>query len=210
MGGPPSFCWVDFGVVYGSCYHFFDVSFGSLPIPLEDTFFLRLHCGACETYVESYWNFCFHFHICAGLAANLQSRLAWSDLVGKILLVVCVCDLESIFSRVLMIIWGIWMNWCDFIWNHKLLSAWQIVKDAQILLAKWNIMQNVTQNVITTNNCDRNKQTLIKCDFWCYVDASIFQNYGRTGYEGYIRSKEGEFMKAWTGWIQPKMQLHEG
>jgi len=64
----------------------------------------HLNCGVCETYVESYWNFFLHCHICAGFAATLQSRLTRFDLVEEIILVVCLCDLESIISQVLMII----------------------------------------------------------------------------------------------------------
>lgn len=84
-----------------------------------------LHCELCEHYVESDWHILFYCHTSAdcwkvaGLAATPKSRLACFDSVGATLLDVCVDEPESIASRMLIIIWGIWKNRNDFIWNQK-------------------------------------------------------------------------------------------
>jgi len=109
-----------------------------------------------------------------------------------------------------MIILGIWQNPNDFIWNQKQSSAEQIVNAVQMMHAEWQMVQNVTQNVITEDNRNRNRQVLAQCDFQCSMDASFFRNCDRTGYGGCIRRREGDFVKTWTGWIQPEMQMHEG
>lgn len=178
--------------------------------------FCPLHYELCENYVESDWHVFFDYHTSAdcwtvtGLATTLQSQLARFDSVGAVLLDVCVCEPESTVSRVLMIIWGIWQNLNYFIWNQKQSRAGQIVNAVQMMHAEWRMVQNATQNVVAADSRDWNRQVLAQRDFRCSMDDSFFRNCDRTGYGGCIRGREGDFVKAWTGWMQPEMQVYEG
>jgi len=85
-----------------------------------------------------------------------------------------------------------------------------LVNIVQMMHAEWRMVQNVTRNVITADSRDRNRQVLAQRDFQCSMDAGFFRNCDRTGYGGCIRCREGDFVKAWTGWIQPEMQVNVG
>lgn len=124
----------------------------------------------CSTSVN-----CWH---AAGLFSIMQSRIQSFGSMGTILMDVCGRETEDFVSRVLMVVWGIWLNRNDWLCNQKKLTAAQIVKLVQSLLVEWKAVQNYAANGMTVDSSHTVGGSAVSREFQCFVDASFYRLEG--------------------------------
>jgi len=109
---------------------------------------------------------------------------------------------RPIFST---LIWSIWKNRNNKVWNDKSEACQAIWDKAKALLASWTNAQKVKQRMsITQVTRLIEKWTKPSLDrYKCNVDASFSEPLDMVGIGICIRDEEGAFVLAWTEWFSP-------
>lgn len=120
-----------------------------------------IHCSLCDAFEESEWHIFFDCPtsvVCwyeAGLSHIVQNRCMRFTLTGGVLMDTCARGTGEVVGRALMVIWGIWQNRNNCVWNQAMSSVSQIVAGALVLLAEWKSVKQIKQNVaVSVSNVD--------------------------------------------------------
>lgn len=95
-----------------------------------------IHCSLCDAFEESEWHIFFDCPTSvacgyvAGLSHIVQNRCMRFTIVGGDLMDICARGIEEVVGRILMVIWGIWQNQNNCVWNQTMSSTSQIVTGA--------------------------------------------------------------------------------
>jgi len=100
-----------------------------------------IHCSLCDAFKESEWHIFFDcptsvacWYV-AGLSHIVHNRCMRFTIAGGVLMDICARGTEEVLGRTLMVIWGVWQNGNNCVWNQTMSSTSQIVTDAHVLLA---------------------------------------------------------------------------
>jgi ribonuclease HI len=108
----------------------------------------------------------------------------------------------------MMMLWSIWPNRNNTIWNQKSLSANEIYNMAQRELHEWQTAQHHKKRG-SVHTATQHVQH-VQFDYVCNVDASFDQARGSTSFGCCLRDMEGNFVAAYTGWCPAYMRIYEG
>jgi len=116
---------------------------------------------------------------------------------------------RPIFST---LIWSIWKNRNNKVWNDKSEACQSIWDKAKALLASWNNAQEVKQRMSRTQ-VTRHVEKWTKPSpgmYKCNVGTSFFELLDRVGIGICIRDEEGDFVLARTEWFSPITDVDTG
>ncbi|KAK6116806.1 hypothetical protein DH2020_049436 [Rehmannia glutinosa] len=106
-----------------------------------------------------------------------------------------------------MILWDLWYNRNEIVWNRKSKSAHQVLNLASSLLFQWQVAQVAevaNWNVSHSDGAMRWKRPnagWLKCN----VDAAVFTQSQKLGYSGVLRDEKGKFIAAIQGDLRGPM-----
>jgi limonene-1,2-epoxide hydrolase len=111
-----------------------------------------------------------------------------------------------------MLVWCIWQNRNDMVWNNHTLDAYQLGHRAFIMWRDWFDAQQSKQPSSNNNTLQHNSRWQKPTQGWikCNIDAGFFMEDGITSLACCFRNATGEFFKAQTKWINTKLSTIEG
>ncbi|CAJ2666249.1 unnamed protein product [Trifolium pratense] len=177
-----------------------------------------VHCPLCEDEVEDDVH---AFFTCAsaqtswqaaGLSSVLGSAACQQGSAVDRVFAVCRNEDYATIGRVAMLLWSIWQNRNDKIWNDNLRSPIQIGRAAFDQWNEWIAVHKLRSNddqvdpPVSTSRWEKPRIGWLKCN----VDAAFFVSAGRTAMGACFRNNSGEFMAGITQWQQLTLSTEEG
>ncbi|CAJ2637965.1 unnamed protein product [Trifolium pratense] len=172
-----------------------------------------VHCPLCEDEVEddvhafftsvsaqSSWQ-------AAGLSSVLGSAACQHGSAAERVFALCQYEDYATIGRVATLLWSIWHNRNDKIWNDNVRSPNQIGRAAFDHWNEWFAIHKLRSNddhdvpLVSTNRIGWLK---------CNVDAAFFVGAGRTAMGACFHNNSGEFMDGITQWQQLTLSTEEG
>jgi ribonuclease HI len=179
-------------------------------------------CPLCSSYVEE------DFHVfvsCDGvreawhvmeLSNFIQSRLQTNNNMRDFIFDICRhgSDLEA--SRAAVLLWFIWNNRNNTVWNDSSLSPQQLGVQALVYWQQWaainGLLHEQQQAVVQDSAANSNTQWIqppfgfLKCN----VDASFYNTAGATGCGWVLRDCRGQFQLAGSNIMMASLSVLEG
>jgi ribonuclease HI len=194
-------------------------------------------CPLCTNNDEDDWHVLFGCHDSqqvwfeAGLRDIIEPRLLASNDVKTIIFDICRTEADSIAGLFAMVVWCIWNQRNNWVWNGVKDSAKEVTLRAGHMIGEWRAVNTVQQSI--TDPCvetaTRNSTTadqpisrdapqnqLLRWqksrDGWwkCNVDASFAQNPNNLAWGWCIRDAAGSFVEAGSGTCSFKVSVAEG
>ncbi|XP_045809807.1 uncharacterized protein LOC123904158 [Trifolium pratense] len=177
-----------------------------------------VHCPLCEDEVEDDVH---AFFTCAsaqsswqaaGLSSVLGSAACQQGSAADRVFAVCRNEDYATIGRVAMLLWSIWQNRNDKIWNDNLRSPIQVGRAAFDQWNEWIAVHKLRSNddqddpPVSTIRWEKPRIGWLKCN----VDAAFFVSAGRTAMGACFRNNSGEFMAGITQWQQMTLSTDEG
>ncbi|WJX23528.1 hypothetical protein P8452_12731 [Trifolium repens] len=175
---------------------------------------------------------CFHSQqvwLAAGLRDIITPRLLAFDNVKAILFDICKNELDDVAGAVAMIMWCLWNNRNNCVWNGIKDTAKDVASRAAHMLHDWRAInylqqhsaQTTTAVLINSSLAPSQQQQAINFElprwqrprpYWwkCNVDASFTQNPSITGWGWCIRNSNGSFIAAGTNSRKHNFTVPEG
>jgi ribonuclease HI len=188
-------------------------------------------CPLCDNNEEDDW------HILFGCSVSQQ---VWSEAglehvitdVNSVLFDICRLEDEVTVGNIAMVVWNIWFNRNNCVWNEVKDSAKDVALRAAHMIAEWRAVNSMQQNNISgaanvdsRGHAPANQMTIHDIyaqqqvlrwekprDGWwkCNVDASFSQNPSYTGWGWCIRDSAGSFIAAGTDHYNHTLTVAEG
>ncbi|CAJ2636504.1 unnamed protein product [Trifolium pratense] len=201
-----------FDVIFKDNYFVFLVPFnlmGCIPTRcqlLERYVDCDAHCPLCEDEVEDDVH---AFFTCvsaqsswqaAGLSSVLGSAACQQGSAAERVFALCRNKDYATIGIVATLLWSIWHNRNDKIWNDNVRSPNQIGRAAFDHWNEWVAVHKLRSNddpdvpLVSTNRWEKPRIGWLKCN----VDAAFFVSAGRTAMGACFRNNSGEFMAGIT------------
>ncbi|MCI15290.1 ribonuclease H protein, partial [Trifolium medium] len=138
----------------------------------------------------------------AGLQSVITARLQQFQDVKDVLFDICSKETKEVAGRVAMIIWLIWNNRNQWIWNHERRNATQLGVQASYMWNEWYGVQKFNNSIRLEEQVQQQLHWLPPRQGWlkCNVDAG-FHDDGRITSGGWcFRNDRGQFVRAGTYW----------
>ncbi|CAJ2644561.1 unnamed protein product [Trifolium pratense] len=177
-----------------------------------------VHCPLCEDEVEDDVH---AFFTCAsaqsswqaaGLSSVLGSAACQQGSAADRVFALCRNEDYATIGRVAMLLWSIWHNRNDKIWNDNVRTPNQIGRAAFDQWNEWIAVHKLRSNddhdvpPVSTIRWEKPRIGWLKCN----VDAAFFVGAGRTAMGACFRNSSGEFMAGITQWQQLTLSTEEG
>ncbi|CAJ2646835.1 unnamed protein product [Trifolium pratense] len=131
--------------------------------------------------------------------------------VAEVVLDICSREVEAVVNRFMMIVWGLWHNRNEWIWNQKQMNPDQINHWAQAQWSEWNAAQRrVTADATEGSAVQRRWVKPNTGKLKCNVDAACHRSIDKTSYGCCLRDSNGDFIQALSGWCNPELSVCEG
>ncbi|GAU34839.1 hypothetical protein TSUD_259190 [Trifolium subterraneum] len=146
----------------------------------------------------------------AGFEGPLLQQLQQSTTAAERLRNICRSTDTDTAGKIAMLIWVLWNNRNNWVWNNIKENGQQLGYKAIYLWNEWNEVQ-------TTANSTRNSEQQVL--HWqkpqlpwlkCNVDAGFHQQLGRTSVGWCVRDARGSFVLAGSSWINCRCSVTEG
>jgi ribonuclease HI len=177
-----------------------------------------LECPLCLENFEDEWHLFFECEgskeawNVMGLGHVISSRLQLFDRMDKLIFDVCAHESELVAGRMAILIWTIWNNRNNLVWNEQRINARQVGFQAQHHWEEWHTIcvvgRETDQQVheVTNLTWQPPLHGILKCN----VDASFFNNEGACGWGWCIRGSNGQFILAGSNILYEKLNIIEG
>ncbi|CAJ2668572.1 unnamed protein product [Trifolium pratense] len=148
----------------------------------------------------------------AGLSSVLGSAACQQGSAADRVFALCRNEDYATIGRVAMLLWSIWHNRNDKIWNVNVRSPNQIGRAAFDQWNEWIAVHKLRSNddhdvpPVSTIQWEKPRIGWLKCN----VDAAFFVGAGRTAMGACFRNSSGEFMAGITQWQQLTLSTEEG
>ncbi|PNY04376.1 RNase H domain-containing protein [Trifolium pratense] len=151
-----------------------------------------------------------------GLFHIIQSRLNQFDNVRNLIFDMCRYENKDIAGKAATLLWLMWQNRNNLVWNDNNSSAQQIGIQAAQFWHQWALVnrrldeqqQHVHQQ--TTFSGEEQWQPPPIGYLKCNVDASFFNMVGATGWGWCLRDHNGQFKLAGTNFVKSPLNILEG
>jgi ribonuclease HI len=194
-------------------------------------------CPLCTNNDEDDWHVLFGCNdsqqvwIEAGLRDIIEPRLLASNDVKSIIFDICRNESVSIAGHCAMVVWCLWNQRNNWVWNGVKDSAKEVALRAGHMIGEWRAVNTVQQSITSPRIeiADRSSATagqhisrdslqnqLLRWqkprDGWwkCNVDASFAQNPNSLAWGWCIRDAAGSFVAAGSGTCSYKVSVAEG
>jgi ribonuclease HI len=138
----------------------------------------------------------------AGLQNIISSRLEQFHEVKEVIFDICSKETKEVAGRVALVIWLIWNNRNQWLWNHEKRNATQIGVQAIHMWNEWFELQKCSIRTPENEQVQQQMRWTPPRQGWikCNVDASIHCE-GRITSGGWcFRNDIGQFLRAGTYW----------
>ncbi|GAU50545.1 hypothetical protein TSUD_409890 [Trifolium subterraneum] len=177
-----------------------------------------LECPMCGNETESDWHFLFdcmdskRAWQTAGLEAIISSQVQQHMTVKEALLKLCRGTDVQNAGKLAMVVWALWNNRNNWVWNHTKESGQQLGVKTTCLWSEWRVVQD-------SNNISRTRLQVQQHIAWqkplhghykCNVDAGFHDAEGKTSAGWCVRDYMGRFIMAGTVWMPEKCSIIEG
>ncbi|XP_045822100.1 uncharacterized protein LOC123914984 [Trifolium pratense] len=138
----------------------------------------------------------------AGLSFVLGSATCHQGSAADRVFALCRNEDYATIGRVATLLWSIWHNRNDKIWNDNVSSPNQVGRAAFDHWNEWFAVHKLRSNddhdvpVVSTNRWEKPRIGWLKCN----VDATFFVGAGRTTMGACFRNNFGEFTAEMTQW----------
>ncbi|CAJ2643505.1 unnamed protein product [Trifolium pratense] len=153
----------------------------------EDAWHLFLECNSAREAWEM-----------MGLEHMIQSRIHQFANIQELFLDICYKEDAMTVGKMATLLWCVWNNRNNLVWNNKRLNARQVGMQALHYWNEWkaeNSTRNQQQNQQATQTAEQ-WQPPVHNRLKCNVDASFFNNVGATGWGWCIHDYRGRFILA--------------
>jgi hypothetical protein len=159
-----------------------------------------------------------------GLDHIIQQQMQGIHNIKELIFNLCCFENIHVAGKVAVLIWHIWQNRNDQVWNNNKLSARQVGIKAAQSWEEWALVQGLNEEyhatVLQQNNSGMQQHiTDMHAAQWqpprpgilkCNVDASFFEAAGYTGWGWCLRDHRGRFILAGSNLIQGRLSTLEG
>ncbi|GAU29262.1 hypothetical protein TSUD_392120 [Trifolium subterraneum] len=177
-----------------------------------------LNCPVCDEEIEDELHVFFRCAvardswIAAGLSSVLHNAMYQQTNAMDHIFTICSNESSDTIGRVAMLLWCIWHNHNDKLWNDNVQMPRQIGRHA---FDAWNDWYSVHK--LQSNNVSENTEAdLVRWEKpaldWvkCNVDVAFVSGSGRTSMGLCFRDNNGHFMASMTQWQQTVISSVEG
>ncbi|GAU49722.1 hypothetical protein TSUD_25900 [Trifolium subterraneum] len=178
----------------------------------------NLNCPVCDEEVEDELHIFFRCTVArdswcaAGLSSVLHNAAYQQSNARDRIFVVCSNERNDTVGRVAMLLWCIWHNRNDKLWNDNVQMPRQLGRYAFDAWNDWYSVHKLQSNSVSgTTEADLvrwEKPALgwVKCN----IDVAFLPGSGRTSVEVCFRDNSGHFMAGMTQWQQTVLSPVEG
>ncbi|KAK2374683.1 putative mitochondrial protein [Trifolium repens] len=176
----------------------------------------QLDCPLCENEIENDWHFLFECNDSrrawqtAGLESVIMRSIQRFNTPFDCLLDICSNTDVVTAGKVAMVVWVLWNNRNNWVWNQTKESGQQLGVTAIWMWNEWNEVQAVR------NSSNSREQQFIQWQrpqqnwFKCNVDASFHHDIGKTSMGWCVRDSLGRFVLDGSIWINGMCTVNEG
>jgi ribonuclease HI len=165
-------------------------------------------CQLCEEEVEDEWHVLFgctassQSWTAAGLSSIINSRLLEFTDVKNLIHDICSKENKELAGRFAVMVWSLWNNRNNWIWNNEKSEASQLGKQAFSMWKEWFDAQHVQSSIAADNQHQQQHVWQKPRDGWmkCNVDAGFHTQRNTTNRGWCIRDGNGRFICAGTAW----------
>jgi ribonuclease HI len=174
-------------------------------------------CELCSEENEDSWHVLFGCNMvrncwnAAGLQAVVEQRLNAFDCVQDIIFDICSKESKEVAGRVATLLWLLWHNRNQWIWNQEKKDGAQLGAQAFHMWDDWYKVQQVDNNIPDIEQVQQLHNWIPPRHGWfkCNVDAA-FHNGGRITSGGWcIRDERGQFICAGTNLMDGELTIIE-
>jgi hypothetical protein len=125
-------------------------------------------------------------------------------------------EIDSDASKVAVLMWFIWQNRNNYVWNDNKSTAQQVGMQAAQFWQQWAMINGLLdeqQQLVQQKTADNRSQQwqqpptgYLKCN----VDASFYSTAGATGWGWCLRDHHGQFKLAGTNLLHSPLNILEG
>ncbi|MCH95897.1 ribonuclease H protein, partial [Trifolium medium] len=178
----------------------------------------NLNCPVCDAEIEDELHVFFNCPIAreswcaAGLSSILQNIAYQQTNAMDRVFALCTNENSATVGRVAMLLWGIWHNRNDKIWNDNVQVPSQIGRYAFDAWNEWYLVHNLHHH----NESRDTESGLLRWEKptsgWvkCNVDVAFVTGSRKTSVGLCFRDSHGQFMAGMTQWQQTAMSTLEG
>ncbi|CAJ2640277.1 unnamed protein product [Trifolium pratense] len=189
-----------------------------------------IDCPICTTETEEDWHI---FLECEGskeawnvmgLEHIIQQRRQEVQNIKEFIFNLCCFESSQAARRAAVLIWHIWQNRNNQVWNNSKVSARQVGIKANQTWEEWSLVQGLIEEQPGTvsqhdNNTVQQHTAITPATQWlpprpgilkCNVDASFYEAAGYTGWGWCLRDHRGRFILAGTNLTQGRLNTFEG
>ncbi|CAJ2632047.1 unnamed protein product [Trifolium pratense] len=158
----------------------------------------------CDTSIQSWQT--------EGLWPQIRDRVQRMNSAIEVVLDICSREVEAVVNRFMIIVWGLWHNRNEWIWNQKQMNPDQINHWTKARWSEWNAAQQrrVTADATEYSSVHRRWVKPITGELKCNVDAAFHHSIDKTSYGCCLRDSNGDFIQALSGWCNPELSVCEG
>ncbi|MCI26283.1 polynucleotidyl transferase ribonuclease H fold, partial [Trifolium medium] len=154
----------------------------------------------------------------AGLEDVVTSRVHRYNTVKEVIMNICRFENERVAGQVAMMMWVLWNNRNNCVWNGKKEPGRDLGVKASVMWHEWHELQNFRHtNSPPQQEQQRNSGSLVQeqqrviTQQWqkppvgwykCNVDAGFHNTLGRTSAGWCVRDHMGHLVMAGTSWMQ--------
>ncbi|GAU30587.1 hypothetical protein TSUD_392780 [Trifolium subterraneum] len=169
-----------------------------------------INCELCNNADEDAWHALFDCAevksswAVAGLNTVITTRLQSCASVKEVIMDICSNESKEIAGRVAVLIWGIWNNRNQWLWNDERKDVTQLGAQAMHLWNEWYRAQRFNNSTATDEQFQQQNPWSPPRHGWlkCNVDAGT-HNAGRIISGGWcIQNDGGQFIRAGTNWVR--------
>ncbi|MCH94979.1 cytochrome P450, partial [Trifolium medium] len=113
-------------------------------------------------------------------------------------------------GKVAMLIWVLWNNRNNCVWNNTKESGQQLGYKAKCLWNEWNAVQNIRGSTRIRQQQVHSWQKPQQQWYKCNVDAGFHNAAGKTSVGWCVRDSTGRFVITGSSWINGRCSIMEG
>jgi ribonuclease HI len=148
----------------------------------------------------------------AGLEHVVRTRIQRFNNAKDLLLDVCATENATTAGQFAVVVWMIWRNRNNSIWNNEKESGRGIGMKARQFWLEWNSVQQLQHNngAAVQQNSQSSWQPPPPNWFKCNVDAGFHQAENKTSLGWCLRDQRGHCIAAGTAWNEGQYSILEG
>jgi len=148
----------------------------------------------------------------AGLKDVIEKRMTITSSPHSVIMDICASEDNTMVSKMAMVIWSLWYNRNNIIWNNKRSTPSQVNMMANSLWDDWRLANCISENSLDNHSHNPIQRWVKPPEGWlkCNVDAGFHPHQGVSSLGACIRDERGVFVRAHTTLREPMLQVIEG